>query len=404
MLYEQRTSRYQAISPVNGLLNTLALFDWQHPELERSVAGLESWRWEDGEEGLRFAGARSNAWDTAFALQAALEYPPAAAEYGGTLRHAYGFLRDTQITEELEGGRKNGRDPALGGWCFSDGQHRWPVSDCTAEALCAILAAHEVPGLVAEAERIPNDRLKLAADFILSRQNRDGGFGTYERRRGGRFLEAVNPSEMFGQCMTESSYVECTASAVKALVRFRQHDGNWRRKTIDRAVRRACRFLRSRQRPDGSYAGFWGINFTYATFFAVEALREAGVPPSDPVPERAAHWLLSRQRPDGGWGEHFSSCLTGVYRGHSQSQASMTSWALLGLMPVIGTRSDAVDRGIRWLREHQNQDGAWAGEAVSGVFFGSAMLDYRLYRVYFPAWALARFARMVEIDSRCCGE
>jgi len=25
------------------------------------------------------------------------------------------------------------------------------------------------------------------------------------------------------------------------------------------------------------------------------------------------------------------------------------------------------------------------------VFFGSAMLDYRLYKIYFPLWALGKF-------------
>jgi hypothetical protein len=29
---------------------------------------------------------------------------------------------------------------------------------------------------------------------------------------------------------------------------------------------------------------------------------------------------------------------------------------------------------------------------VNGVFFGSAMLDYRLYQSYFPTWALSRHA------------
>ena len=33
---------------------------------------------------------------------------------------------------------------------------------------------------------------------MLARQNADGGFGTYERRRGAAWLEAFNPSEMFG--------------------------------------------------------------------------------------------------------------------------------------------------------------------------------------------------------------
>ena len=69
ILYEQRQSRYQALSPVNGLLNCLALWahDPAHPDLEPSLAGVEAWRWEDREEGVRYAGARSHTWDTAFA-------------------------------------------------------------------------------------------------------------------------------------------------------------------------------------------------------------------------------------------------------------------------------------------------------------------------------------------------
>jgi lanosterol synthase len=201
---------------------------------------------------------------------------------------------------------------------------------------------------------------------------------------------------MFGQCMTERSYVECTCSAVKALSRFRTRHPGWGSAELDASLRRACRFLRSRQRADGSYRGFWGINFTYATFFVVEALHESGVPENDPVLARAAQWLIARQRPDGGWGEHFSSCLDGVYREHPQSQAVMTAWALLALLPVVGPQSEAVERGVHWLCAHQSADGAWPREAVNGVFFGSAMLDYRLYRIYFPAWALARYARMME--------
>jgi lanosterol synthase len=33
-------------------------------------------------------------------------------------------------------------------------------------------------------------------------------------------------------------------------------------------------------------------------------------------------------------------------------------------------------------------DGDWPRDSVNGVFFGTAMLDYRLYNTYFPTWAL----------------
>ena len=69
----------------------------------------------------------------------------------------------------------------------------------------------------------------------------------------------------------------------------------------------------------------------------------------------------------------------------------MTSWALLALLDIVDPRAEAVQRGIAWLCRAQGADGSWPQGAVNGVFFGSAMLSYRLYPVYFPVWALNRY-------------
>src|SRR5260370_32279335 len=172
-----------------------------------------------------------------------------------------------QACGELWGGASHQRDRILGGWCFSGGTHRWPVRDCTAEALTAVLVCHDVPDLIRPEHRISPDRLRAAARFILSRQNRDGGFGTYERRRGGRLVERLNPSEMFGQCMTELSYLECTASAIRALQQFLRAGLAENPAPVQRAIGRAVKLVLSRQRGDGSWLGFWGINFIYGTLF-----------------------------------------------------------------------------------------------------------------------------------------
>src|SRR5207245_10977138 len=79
VVYEQRVTRHHALSPVNGLLNCLVLWSRAHPDLDASLAGLEDWRWEDAEQGIRYAGARSTAWDTAFALRALAAAPSASA-------------------------------------------------------------------------------------------------------------------------------------------------------------------------------------------------------------------------------------------------------------------------------------------------------------------------------------
>src|SRR5262249_54805755 len=163
----------------------------------------------------------------------------------------------------------------------SDGEHRWPVSDCTAEALSAVIKMHQVPDGVHQAERISEERIGQAVGFILSRQNADGGFGTYERRRGSSWLETVNPSEIFGQSMTERFYVECSRSALSALAHVREYYPSLLRTQTDKAIDSGVRFLKGRQRSDGSYAAFWGINFTYAAFHVAKGLRAAGVASSD---------------------------------------------------------------------------------------------------------------------------
>jgi len=395
--YELGETRRQCISPVNGLLNVLALYahDPADPEVRLTLAAMEAWRWEDEREGIRYVGARSNAWDTAFALRAALA-APAGARPAAAIRRGYAYFKATQMKDDLPDRAREGRESILGGWCFSDGQHRWPVSDCTAEALSAILDAHDAPGLIPPDQRISDPWIREAARFILDRQCEDGGFGSYEPRRGGAFLEALNPSEMYGACMTERSYVECTASCVGALARMRAAHPTMEPARVERAVARGVALLRRAQKRDGSWAGFWGVNRTYAIFHAIEALRAAGALPDDPAVRRAARWLEQHQRADGGWGESYRGCLDDTYVEHRESQVIMTAWAALALQHAGGARSRAAARGIAFLERRQQASGGHPEEGVAGVFFGTAMLHYRHYKDYFPAWALARHAAHQE--------
>ncbi len=392
---EQHTSRYQTLSPVNGLLNVLVFHSQGDSDESRSLAGVELYRWEDAENGVRYAGTRSSVWDTALVMQACLESPQISDEIDSALVRAYSYLQENQIDKELDGWPIEDRDTVLGGWCFGSAAHAWPVSDCTAEALCAILAAHERLQQQGKESRMSQQRLEQAVSFVLSRQNADGGFSSFERQRAGPWLEKLNSSEIFGDSgIRERSYAECTGSCLKALRKFEKAYPGRLTTVIQAAIERGRDFLIRRQRADGSYNASWGINFTYAAFFVAEGLIAANVSPRHPSRGALVQWLLRTQLPDGGWGEHYSSCMNGDYTPLKSSRVVMTAWAALALLSLDGAKNQAVRRAVAWLQTRQQSDGSWPREGVNGVFSQSALLDYRLYQDYFALWAITRFLRM----------
>lgn len=382
--FELATTDYTCISPVSGMLGILALHlhDPADPDLPRALDRFEGWIWEDEQAGTRVAGARSASWDTAFAVQALTTASP-HVDVTAALERGDGFLRSQQIGAVERDYRAFYRVPPTGGYCFAGVWHGWPVSDCTAEAMCARLEAPD--RRATEAEMI------AAARFVLQSQNRDGGFGSYEPQKTRIPLEWLNPAEMFGDSMTEHSYSECTASCISALAAFRHRHPELLRDSIDRAIARGARRLRLQQRADGAWSGCWGIHFSYGTLFGIRGLLRAGAPPQDPAIRKACGWLKAHQRPDGGWSEHHTSSLTDRYAPTASSQVIQTSWALAALLEAQDPDWDAIERAADFLARAQLPDGRWPKEQPAGVFFHTAALDYQLYRVYFPVWALGLY-------------
>ena len=77
-----------------------------------------------------------------------------------------------------------------GGWPFSTSAHGWPISDCTGEGIKSVLAL--LYKCKAVKEGIDNGvlppfskkRLDDAIHVLLTLQNEDGGWATYENNRG----------------------------------------------------------------------------------------------------------------------------------------------------------------------------------------------------------------------------
>ena len=391
--WELRSSSHTSISPVSGLLNILALWlrDPDDPDCRKALARLDDWIWEDEEVGTRVTGARSASWDTGFALQALATAPESDGSQDALLRGA-DFLRRQQIRSSFRGFREAFRVDPKGGWCFAGGWHGWPVSDCTAEAALGVIATH---GQDANASEVGD-----AVQFMLRGQNRDGGFGSYETKRPMIGLEWLNPAEMFGDSMTEHSYVECTGSCLAALAACRQRVPRITEREVARAISRADVWLRREQQRDGSWRGVWGVQFIYGTLFGIRGLVAAGASLDDPAVHSGCRWLLDHQRDDGGWGEHHSGCLTGRYVAHEESQVIQTAWAVIALLEAADSDWAAISRGVRFLVESQEASGAWPRQDMVGVFFRTALLDYVLYRQYFPLHALGLYEQRRQ---RRCG-
>lgn len=394
--YEDSVTNDIDIGPVNAVLNMFV----HHfrgadgaADFERGWSKFDRYYLWDGHDGLKMQGYNnSELWDTAFAVQAIRAavksgaVTAAAAE--PVLEKAYTFIRDNQILEDVPEPEKHYRHASKGGWPFSDRAHGWPITDCTSEGFkCAV----DLEGKFSP--EVPVDLLRDSVRLILSWQNDDGGWATYEKQRGGAWLEQFNPSQVFGDIMVDYSYVECTSASLQALAKAKQRfPGEFE---LDAAIARGADFIRSQQRADGSFEGSWAVCFTYGTWFGIEGLKAAGATDDDPAIRRAVAFLLSKQRPDGSWSEHGNSCRDRRWVDDVDGHVAQTAWALSALVRGGCDVREAMDRAAEWLCQRQEQDGSWAREPLVGVFNRTCLIAYDNYRHYFPVWALGEWRELV---------
>ena len=405
---EDRHTDFIDIGPVSQVLNTVVCAHAHgpdSPEVDRHVERWDDYLWL-AEDGLKMQGYNgSQLWDTAFAVHALTE-AGTEATHPDVAQAAYGFLRDTQIVCEVDDPHATDRHPSVGGWPFSTRAHGWPISDCTALGLSAVLRLHRSPHhVVPDAERIPVERLRRAVDVILSLQNGDGSWSTYERQRTGRWIEVLNPAMVFGDIMVDHPHVECTSSCVQALADHLETGDHHRRREAEDAIRRGVDYILRAQEETGGWFGNWGVCYHYGTWFALDGLaRSLDLGQADAQRTRAVEAAMARgadfierwQRPDGGWGEHHASCTQQRYVAHANAQVVQTAWAVLALCAAGRGRGQAVRRGVEALQSMQLPSGDFPQQAISGVFNQSCMITYTAYRNVFPLWAMARALRAVR--------
>jgi squalene-hopene/tetraprenyl-beta-curcumene cyclase len=376
----------------------------QHPVMARGLAALTAhWSYERGGT-LHIQASESPVWDTLLALLAMQD-----CERGLTsgMRRALDWVLANEVRYPGDWTKKvKGVEPS--GWAFERANLHYPDIDDTAVALIVLA---RLPRAVLD-ERHVRATIDRALAWTLAMQSSNGGWAAFDKDNDWGIITKI-PFCDFGEALDPPS-ADVTAHVLEALGLLgfdRQHP----------AVERGYQFLRSEQDPDGSWFGRWGVNHIYGTAAVLPALAAIGEDMSQDYIRRASEWIVAHQNEDGGWGETCASYMDDSLRGRGPSTASQTAWALLALLAAGPRDYDrAIRRGVGFLISTQRGDGTWnepyyTGTGFPGYGFGARMdfrddrtrariaqgtelqrgfmINYNLYRHYFPLMALGRARR-----------
>ncbi|XP_061489115.1 lanosterol synthase-like isoform X2 [Rhineura floridana] len=329
------------------------------PALQEHISRIYDYLWL-GQDGMLMKVMGSQTWDASFTVQGFLEAGVQNnPDYESCLKKAHVYLKASQIVDNPPNYQRYYRQMNKGGFPFSYRENDWIVSDCTAEAMRVLMLLEEKCPFIED--HVAPQRLFDAVNVMLNMRNSNGGFSSYETRRGSWLPEIMNSSESYADCMVDHTYTECTSSVMQALRHFEKRFPHHRVDEISDTLIKGLQYCRDMQKADGSWLGNWGVCFTYGTWFALEAFACMGYIYHHGVAckevTKGCEFLVSKQMKDGGWGEEFESYKLCKYIQHTVSQIHHTAWALLGLMAVGYPDVRVLERGIKVLIDKQTSIG-----------------------------------------------
>ena len=372
----ERTEGLAAIYPamMNSIFALMALGHGPDDPLTwREIKEFSRFEIEESDT-IRMQPCVSPVWDTCIAM-VALEEAGLPADHPALVKAA-DWMLSKQVLGPGDWQVKN-KDAEPGGWAFEFRNDFYPDVDDTAFVLMALQRV-KYP----DASRMEG-AVRRGIQWLLSMQNRDGGWGAFDRDNDRKFLCNIPFADH--NAMIDPSTADVTARVVECLGRF-----GW--PAEHPAIQRAVKFLLKDQSDDGSWFGRWGVNYVYGTSGVLRALETVSLTTREYC-QRAVVWLRTVQKDDGSFGESLRSYEVPATKGQGPSTPSQTAWGLIGLLAGAETHDPAIMKAVSYLVHRQEEDGSWSEADFTGTGFpGVFYLKYHLYRNSFPVYALARYS------------
>jgi len=377
-------------------------YSLSHPVMAKGLGALDShWSYErDGT--LHIQASESPVWDTLLAL---LAMQNCDRPFNTGMDNALEWLLDKQVTDFVGDWGQKIKRVEPGGWPFERANLHYPDVD---DAAVALIVLAQLPEPQRSSARVQT-AIERGRQWILALQCRKGGWAAFDKDNDKLIITKI-PFCDFGEALDPPS-ADVTGHVLEAF-------GLLGMSREDLAVKRAYQYLLTEQETDGSWFGRWGVNHIYGTAAVLPGLAAIGDDMASPHVRRAVHWIIEHQNTNGGWGETCASYMDEKLRGRGPSTASQTAWAIMALVAADHRSSDAaILRGLDYLLITQRRDGTWdepyyTGTGFPGYGFGGRldfrdkdtkqriaqgtelqrgfMINYNLYRHYFPLMAMGR--------------